>query len=108
MGGKEVNIHKDQLDPGGRGELLAQEGDEIIFPLVEDEDGNVWAWSPIIPQKQEFVGTIAEFNDKAGFGTLRCEVISKVFDDDVYLKGAACSWANVDTRIGTRVVFNLA
>ena len=102
--GKECFVHGDQLDPGRLGAPEAREGDDIIFPVIENDVGTLWVKSKIIPTKQEFVGKITSSPSAYLLGRLPCEIYSKLFGD-VFLDAVDCQ--NLDTSIGSRVVFNI-
>eukprot|EP00929_Paragymnodinium_shiwhaense_P007814 TRINITY_DN111712_c0_g1_i1.p1 TRINITY_DN111712_c0_g1~~TRINITY_DN111712_c0_g1_i1.p1 ORF type:complete len:525 (-),score=149.93 TRINITY_DN111712_c0_g1_i1:209-1783(-) len=105
FGDKECFVHGDHIDPEGTGELVADVGDEILFPLVEDEEGNQWAWSPVIPKKRNFFGKIESWHGTYGY--IKCDTLWPVFEHHVYLHSVAADMGGVKPAVGTPVVFQL-
>eukprot|EP00929_Paragymnodinium_shiwhaense_P019794 TRINITY_DN13382_c0_g1_i1.p1 TRINITY_DN13382_c0_g1~~TRINITY_DN13382_c0_g1_i1.p1 ORF type:complete len:893 (+),score=252.37 TRINITY_DN13382_c0_g1_i1:156-2834(+) len=98
-------IHADHIDPEGNGDLVAQIGDEIIFHIVEDQEGELWAWPPIIPKARDFNGTIKTWTGQKGW--LKCDVLQPIFENDVFIHSAAAEYGGVDAKPGAAVTFNL-
>lgn len=103
---KELFVHGDHLDPSGTGDMMAKVGDEIFFPLVEDEEGNAWAWAPIIPKTKSFIGTVRKWEGDTHC-YLACDALTPVFGCDVYCHKDAAEFGGCDTSIGSPVVFCL-
>lgn len=110
FGDKECFIHADHLDPDGTGDLMVKEGEEVIFPLVEDEESNAWAWAPIIPKTRTFLGTIKSWTGgwgAASRGVIKCDTLWPVFEEDIFCHGAAAEYGGIDTTPGASVLFEL-
>merc|ERR1711879_164214 len=90
FGDKELFVHADHLDPDGTGDLVVAEGEEVIFPLAEDEEGNAWAWSPLIRKARDFFGKVMSWS--GGYGFIKCETLSPVFAENIYVHGAAAEY----------------
>jgi len=104
FGDKECFVHADHLALED-GKLIAQEGDEVIFPLVEDEEGNAWAWAPVVPRSRDFLGTIKSWS--GGYGFIKCDTLFPIFEIDIYLHGQAAEHGGCNTEVGCPIVFNL-
>lgn len=107
FGDKELNVHADHLDPASDGNMVAKVGDEVIFPLVEDEEGNAWAWAPIIPKNKAFFATVKHWNHERGSGHLKCDTLWPVFEEDVFCHGSPAEYGGCDVTPGSPIVFNL-
>jgi len=105
FGDKPCFVHEEHLDPEGTGTLLVNVGEEFVFPIVEDEDRNAWAWAPLIPKARAFIGSLSKFG--TGFGFIRCEALWPVFQQEVYIHTHAVERHNCSSRIGSSIVFNL-
>eukprot|EP00929_Paragymnodinium_shiwhaense_P109279 TRINITY_DN75676_c0_g1_i1.p1 TRINITY_DN75676_c0_g1~~TRINITY_DN75676_c0_g1_i1.p1 ORF type:complete len:528 (-),score=98.96 TRINITY_DN75676_c0_g1_i1:56-1639(-) len=102
---RDLFVHADHLDPDSDGNLVAQVGEEMLFPLVEDEEGNAWAWGPLIPREKKFMGKIDSWHSTYGY--IQCDTLWPVFEHQIYLHGNAANLGGVKNDLGTPVVFNL-
>merc|ERR1712032_1087909 len=89
--GEEVVCHvqASHLEHDSNGLLNIQLGEDVMFPLVEDEDGQLWAWEPIIPCSRLFLGFVKSWDDTRcpGHGYLDCEGLHDLFGESIYIHG---------------------